>query len=200
MPSDEELEEYWEALRPKPLIQVVSDRPSELSDILDLVCEQTIHNVRNSLEMYLRPLTEQDHRMVEEIVARALRSLKTNWLKELEDKDLSGLIEFILQGQSLKPSEMREFLHALPRSLLARICDSTLHTATGIHALMGVEVARRDHIISDYRIVQDKRRIRVTFTPSTGEVVVFHLDESFELIEDRLQCLDDLRDENYVPF
>jgi hypothetical protein len=196
--QDEELEEYWDTLRSKPMVQVVPDRPSELSAVLDLICEQTVFDVRNSLEMYLRNLTEQDQRAVNTIVARGLRSLKTNWLKELEGKNLTGLIEFILQGANLSPTVMMSFIQALPLELLRDICSSTLNTANGVHALMGVEVARRQNILHRYTIGREGGRIRVEFQPYPREDVIFYLDESFELIEERLQVLD--RPEEDIPF
>jgi hypothetical protein len=182
-----DLEEYWDTLRPKPLVKRIDDKPSELGAVLELVCEKTLYDVQTSLGMYLQEIDFHNRRMIEEIVARGIRSLKANWLKELEGKDLSGLIEFILQGQPLSVVEITEFVHVLPRSLLSRICASTLHTANGIHALMGIEAARRDHTISGYTVRREQDRIRVDFSPQSGDDVTFYLDEDFELIEERFQ-------------
>jgi hypothetical protein len=193
LPADNvDLEEYWDTLRPKPLVKRIDDKPSKLGAVLELVCEKTLYDVHTSLGMYLQEVDFHNRRMIEDTVARGIRSLKTNWLKELEGKDLSGLIEFILQGQRLGGAEMTEFVHALPRSLLSRICASTLNTANGIHALMGVEAARRDHTISGYTVRREQDRIRVDFRTRPGDDVTFYLDEDFELIEERCRVSGEL--------
>jgi len=190
--EDEDLEEYWNELRPKPLVQ--AEWPSSLEAALDMACEQTLYDLKNSMRHYL---VENEVMMAHYTLDRGVRGLKTNWLNELAGKNATGLIEFILRDAGLTPREMRDFVQALPRSLLNKICASTFNTANGIHALMGVEVARREYNLRNYSLTREGGRIRVNFTRE-GEEVTFYLDEGFDLIEERLQTPPG--DENEPPF
>lgn len=195
--ESDSLEEYWDDLRPRQLVK--TEWPSTLEASLDVACEKALENMKRAMQIHLRNLPEQDHGWIEQIADRGMRGLKDIWLNELATKDTAGLIEFILQGQGnrLTSYEMRAFIHALPRTLLARICASTFHTANGVHALMGLEVARRDHLVSDYTITYEKGRTRVDFEHPTEGGIRFYLDEGFDIIEDRMQHVEDLED---IPF
>lgn len=115
------------------------------------------------------------------VVQHGIELFMEEWYQDLRNQNLAGLVEIVLEGQDLFPQEMKEFVQALPYTLLERICKSAMNSASGIHGLMAIEFARRNRSIRSYDIFQNGNRTYVQFTTLDGRTVKFYLDEKFDL-------------------
>lgn len=185
--ADLDFESFWADLRvrrkpvTKDAIQIVGGRTSDVGDMLNVACEKAAFELAQKYQRYQGQSMTTD--MLAEVVSTGVRIFMEKWHEGLRGHNLSGLIEIVLEGQSLTPDEMRGFVRALPRSLLERISSSALGSATGIHGLMAVEFARRQGEVRDYILRPESGRVLVEFVNREGQEVTFYLDETFKLIE-----------------
>jgi len=179
--DDLDLEECWDDLRRKSPLLVVRDQPSNLKDALTLVTEKTAWELTQECsDLWGKSLTPA---VLGTLIAKAVRLFMERWYEHLRGQNLAGLIEIILEGQDLSPSQMTAFMKAIPTELVQKIAKSAVGSGTGIHGLMGVEHARRMGQISNYSIGRDTgsdNRVYVRFKRG-GKDVEFFLDEHFEL-------------------
>lgn len=181
--EDDDLEDCWADLRrgrrkEAPAIEVVQTQGLEAAT--QLARELTIHDVTQFVEKTYadKPLTPNT---VREIVSKGINLFVSRWRDIVRRQNLAALMEIVLEKQGLTPDEMREFVTALPLSILTKVAQSTNEGATGIHALLALEFVRRNHG-PDYRIFSVGLRTRVTFPNSSGSGEVgFFLDEPFKL-------------------
>jgi hypothetical protein len=177
----DDLEECWREIRPQPNVQIITTQPSRLRDALELACETTAFDLAQECrDLHGKLLTPED---LGTIVSKAVRLFMTRWYEGLRSQNLAGLIEIVLEGQDLSPSEMTAFVRALPTKLIEKIADSAVGSGTGVHGLMGVEHARRNGALRDYSIGRDPgsdNRVYVRFRRGDRDVEFF-LDEHFEL-------------------
>lgn len=153
---------------------------------LEDACEKAGKDLRADFSEFTgQQLTPE---MLSAMVSKTVTLFMTHWVKSLQDYNLAGLIEIILDGQGLDPAEMKAFIRAMPRSLIGKICDSEIGTWTGVHALMGVEFAYRSgRLVEDYQMGRDPGsadRVFFEFRPRTapnpednGKSVRLYLDE-----------------------
>lgn len=174
-----DFEEDWGDLKGglKPVIRLT--KGSDLLSALEDACQAGAADLRVSFEAHRgKPVTTE---LMGEMITQAVPLFMEQWVAALKGKNLSGLIEIILDGQGLEPAEMKAFIRAIPESLIRRICSSEVGTWTGVHALMGVEKAFRDRrLTEDYRLERDSGsggRIFFEFTPKGGQNVRLFLDE-----------------------
>ena len=89
-----------------------------------------------------------------------------------------------MEGKDLTEKELKEFVKALPTSLIQRICENPSPSASGLQALLAIESERRKGNVTNYDLSRDPLdgKIRVTFSPieSFDEPISFRLDEMFE--------------------
>lgn len=173
MTDELDLEGCWSDLRcPKGSSE---EAPSQLRrSLLDAHQKASIRLIEEELGgTGTKPLTT--------VVSRAVALFMEEWYQTLRDQNLAGLIEIVLEGQHLVPNEMQEFVQALPYSLLERICQSAMNSASGIHGLMAIEFARRNRNLRSYNIYQDGSRTYVQFTTLDDRTLKFYLDEKFDL-------------------
>jgi hypothetical protein len=186
--SDLDFEDFWADLRArkkpasKDTIQIVGPRASDVGGMLNIVCEKASFELSQKYSALLggRPLTTE---ILADLVSTGVRVFMEKWHEGLRGHDLAGLIEIVLEGQSLSPDEMRGFVRALPQSLLQRIASSALGSATGIHGLMAVEFARRQGEVQDYVLRSDSGKVVVEFVNRGGQQASFYLDETFKINE-----------------
>jgi hypothetical protein len=178
-----DLEEYWQDVRPMPFISG-SESASKLKESLDVAYEKANERMGTLLKESKYRNAALTGELFAEIISKGVAFFMEEWHEGLRNQNLAGLIEIVLEGQDLTPSEMEEFVRALPGSLLERICKSATGTASGIHGLMAMEFARRNNHIRDYSVLQDGGRAYVKFTDLGDREVRFYLDESFELGEE----------------
>jgi hypothetical protein len=185
--ADLDFESFWADLRArrKPAsgetIQIISDRSSNIEGMLNVACEKAAFDLAKKYEPYRGKAMTTD--MLADVVSAGVRVFMEKWHEGLRGHNLAGLIEIVLEGQSLTPDEMVGFVRALPRSLLERISSSALGSATGIHGLMAVEFARRQGEVREYILRPDSGRVLVEFVNRDNQEVAFYLDETFKLTE-----------------
>ncbi len=187
MAEDLDLESYWKDIRDLPRIEVNSGKASDLEGALELASEKTLFDLQVELRKHQDMVVTTD--LLAELVTLGIRTFMRHWYQGLKEQDLSGLIEIVLEGQrDMSPRDMAGFIRALPSTLLERIVQSVAGSATGIHALMAIEMARRNGKLNGYRIDKESGRIYVEFDHTSEQVqtIRFYLDESFRVIERRL--------------
>lgn len=176
----DELEDYWDLVRVKSPIRRVSDKASDIEGQLELACEKAIFDLKQKFDKHRDEKLTQE--LLGEMIAQGVRLFMKHWLEGLRSKNVAGLIEIVLEGQKdLTPAEMQAFVRALPQSLLQKVCESGLGTANGVHALIGVEHARRRGEVREYTLGRDGFRLWVKFENAAGNEVHFFLDEPFEM-------------------
>lgn len=179
--EEDDLKEYWDAIRRKSPILIVRDQPSKLKDNLELATAKTAWDLAQECrDLRGQALTPE---VIGTIVAKAVRLFAEHWYEQLRGQDLSGLIEIVLEGQDLTPTEMKSFIKALPTDLIEKIARSAVGSGNGVHGLMGIEHARRCGRIADYSIGRDPgsgNRVYVRFRRGDKDVEFF-LDEHFDL-------------------
>lgn len=176
----DELEDYWDLVRVKSPIRRVSDKASDIEGQLELACEKAIFDLKQKFDKHRGAKLTQE--LLGEMIAQGVRLFMKHWLEGLRSKNVAGLIEIVLEGQKdLSPAEMQAFVRALPQSLLQKVCESGLGTANGVHALIGVEHARRRGEVREYTLGRDGFRLWVKFENTAGNEVHFFLDEPFEM-------------------
>jgi len=183
-----DFEAFWEDLRSPAkepdapdAIQVVGGKSPDLTGLLEKTCEKTAQDLAQRFQSHHGETMTV--KLLADIVTTGVRTFMENWHDGLRRQNLAGLIEFVLEGQSLTPEEMTGFVRALPLSLLQRISESAIGSATGIHGLMAVEYARRRGEVTSYILQSDKDRVVVEFTNRLDQRASFYLDEEFEMTD-----------------
>lgn len=183
MDSEDDLENYWDDLKPQKLVQVVSTRGSDLEGMLALAAEQTSFDLANMVKKKYVGL-EMSPALLADIVSSGVQLFMRKWREALTHQNLTGLIEIVLEGQNLSVDEIRGFVQALPVSILQRIAQSAADSASGTHGLMSLEYLRRTAGVT-YILGTQGARIWAEFShPRTKETVRFFLDEAFSLPND----------------
>lgn len=181
MGDPEDFDDDWQDIRPKPLVRIISDQPSRLKDAMVLASETAAFDLAQKSKSYVgKPVTSE---ILRSIAAQAVRLFMERWYDGLRGQNLAGLIEIVIEGQDLDPSEMSSFIRALPTRLVEKIADSAVESGTGVHGLMGIEYARRTGRLGDYSIGRDPgsdNRVYVRFRKGDKDIEFF-LDEHFEL-------------------
>jgi hypothetical protein len=174
-----DLEDYWEEIRVRSPIRVITTKGSDLDSQLMIACEKALFDIKAKFQE--RAGEKITHELLSEMVTEGIRALMTNWREGLRGQNLAGLIEIVLEGQDLPPAEMLAFVQALPGTLLQRICESAVGTATGIHGLIAVEWHRRQGLVSHMNVEPEGSRVKVAFTDPAGRISHFFLDDPFDL-------------------
>lgn len=180
MDDDEDLESYWKDIRRHPVIVTASDRPADLQGQLLLASEKAGFDLAHKFKEFNgQPVTPE---LMAKIVAEGIRSFMDKWYEGLRKQNVSGLVEIVLEGQGnqLTPEEMRGFVQALPASLIDKVVESAMGSATGVHALIALEKHRRAGR-ANYDISKVGGSVQVRFTGPEGQEVSFGLYEAFTL-------------------
>lgn len=182
--SFDDFADYWADLRPE--IRVRPTQKATVESDLEAVSASTL----KKLTEHLVPL--QGHPLTTELLAQTvvtgLRMFMSEWYENQRKHDLGVLLEIILDGQKDLPiEEIRGFIQALPRRLIDRILKELRGQATGLHALLSLEVRRRDGLLRDYTLSYDAdKRVVVTFVPMDNQnpnrdAITFTLREIFSV-------------------
>jgi len=176
----DDFESCWAELREKSPIRVVTTKASDLRSQMEIACAQTSFELAQHLKT-LQGKSLADPQVLSDLVSKAVVTFMEKWHAALRGQNLAGLIELVLEGQDLTPNEMRGFIQALPESLLNKVVESAIGTATGVHALMALEVHLRARSIRDYTLGKESLRTYVEFhDPGHNAMVRFYLDDLVE--------------------
>jgi DNA polymerase III delta prime subunit len=181
--SMDEIEEFWDAIRLeriniKPIEEdsgpesVINDAITEMvtkfPTLLYSKCSPAIDHLSpdiNSRGNFVYYLTM--------ILTEFSRELLKTLMVEQRKKDASVLIQLFLEVPSMPAFEVKEFLRALPRTIidriLTRLIDSNGSRGTGLQALLTLEALYRDsNLDHDYVLERD----------SDGKLIIsFQLDK-----------------------
>lgn len=173
----EDLEKDWETLRPKSSVQLPA-RPSDLEGQLEEAALKAEFEFKGMAQRYTGETLTTD--LLCTLMVTAVKIFMTKWHEGLRGQNLAGLIEFVLEGQDLSPTEMKGFLKALPTSFLDRVLSSAVGswTSNGVHALVALEHHVRSRNLKDYTLGKDFDRTYAEFDSPEGKIRVF-LDELF---------------------
>lgn len=179
MRGDEDLESYWATLRRASAIKVVSGKITNLREGLELAAlkaEQSLLKQVDARRFLFMPMSE--------LVSVCVNTLLGHWYDGLRGHGPGSLLEIVLADQHLPVGELKDFVRALPVSLIERVLKGRpLDKASGLHALIAIELHFRRRSGNDYEIRRGPDGVLiVTLCPTnTGNPVVFTLDENFTL-------------------
>jgi len=183
---DLDLESSWADLGiGSPILLSAGIRASNIKGSMTLASEKAIFKLREIIgEKYSEQTLTAD--TLAEIVGVGVRTFVEHWYDELRSQNLAGLVEVVLEGQKLSPTQIKGFVHALPNDLVEKIARSEVHSANGYHGLMALEHHRRIKTIENYEVGLDGNRVWVEFVHSSKDgsepaLVRFYLDEKFDL-------------------
>jgi len=180
MATDEELEDVWNEVRPSKAIKVVRNHPLNIHEALKVASAKTTFKMQPRIQEL-----DGKHTTIEilaELIVATVKTFLECWLEELKGHDLAGLLSIILEGQDMTPDELKEFVEAIPISLLERICASSVGAyATGVHALMGIEVVRRLGRLREYKLKKDIDGVLIVSFQDDDRMVEVRLDEHFKV-------------------
>lgn len=173
--EDEDLQSYWDDIRAPRPIRLMGPR---VSNSLELACQKTYGSIVD--EVAKIGSTRIDGPLLGRLISNGIRTFLENWRESLAKEDLSGLVEIVLEDTRLTPTELTEFVRALPESLLTRITESAIGSTTGIHGLMAVEYGRRQGRVTQYTLTKQDDRLKVEFWDRNIPMSIeFFLDEEF---------------------
>jgi hypothetical protein len=170
--SVEDIEEFWNAIR----LEKVNVKPIEEGSGPESVIEDAIaHMVQTfptvlfsnpkcypALEHLAPDMTARGNfaYYFTTILTEFSRELLKTLMVEQRKKDSSVLIQLFLEVPSMPALEVKEFLRALPRTIidriLARLIDNNGSRGTGLQALLTLEALYRDSSLDhDYVLERD---------------------------------------------
>lgn len=186
MAEDNDLETYWAEIRQAPRsIKLVTGAVSNVREGLEIAAAKTSHDLQEKFkEMVGKPI---DLAFLSNLVGGGVELFLKNWYEDLRRRDVSSLVEVVLEGQTLPVEELKGFIRALPKSLLDRVLKEggLGSVGSGIHGLLAVEWHFRQASGRDYELRRDPTddKLVVTAYPNSlnGGAITFRLDEKFEL-------------------
>ena len=154
----EEIEEFWDAIRLERIqVKPIEEDSGPESVISDAIAEMvvkfpsTMYTKCNQALDHLAPDPNSRGNFVyylTQILTEFSRELLKTLMVEQRKKDSSVLIQLFLEVPSMPAVEVKEFLRALPRSIidriLARLIESNGSRGTGLQALLTLEALYRD--------------------------------------------------------
>ena len=176
MNAPNEFEEYWDFLKDTGLV-LVTNQASDFKSQIEIARVKTAFDLETFTKGFLgKELTSE---ILGTVVSKFVATFLTNWRAGLRDQSILGLIEVILEDDALTPEELKNFLKALPFSLLSRLVDHVSGNATGVHAILAIEMRRRSSQLPDYDIGKESGRFYVEFVDSKTQGLVRVFTDDF---------------------
>ncbi len=189
MEDDDDLESYWKDVQAAAPLKRVTGNSTPIYVAFEAAAAKAREDMAKESARFLnQPLTPE---ALSAMISVGLQKFLSRWYEELRTVDFSTLIAVILEGKDVPLPELKEFVRALPGTLLERLVgperQETLPTRTGaIHALLAIEYHFRKNRITmqrDYELRRDLTddMLTVTLYPASGGEITFRLDEKFDL-------------------
>jgi len=184
--EDQDLESYWKELRNQPERKIrLAGKATDFREGLEAARLKASYDIATKFAARAgQPVTVE---LLGEIIAHGIETFMTHWYEDLRKREPATLVEVVLEGQNLRPEELKAFVRALPNTLIERILEvgAMGSTGSGIHALLAVEAHFRANKGRDYELRRDMldNKLIVTAYPArlAGEALTFKLDETFDL-------------------
>jgi len=181
--QDEDFDRLWDELQGEkrnPVI-VFGGKPRDYMYGLEEAAAKAEFDMRVYLAS-LGPNPSVTNDVLTRLVTRGIHAYMRHWYDAYRTQDVAGLVEFIIDGLQLPPSELKGMMRAFPRSLIERVVKGVTLAGTGTHALFALEWHYREgNLPMDYEIYREadeKTRVRVM---RNGEAITITLDEVFNL-------------------
>jgi hypothetical protein len=162
----EDIERFWDAIR----LHRVEAAPEEKGpeSVIDLALDRLRIELPKTLEGYLnRNLS--DPGVFTNAVADASKILLTALFEEQQKQDISLMIQLFLEVPKQSPIEIKEFLRALPRTLINKILlrMEKNHHQNGLQIMLSLEALFRDGLLNqDYEVTKEtSNRVQIIFYP-----------------------------------
>lgn len=179
--SLEDIERFWDAVRVHR-IEVAPEAKGPES-VIDLALER----LKSELPRILEESSTKDLNTPQDFTnafVEASRILLNTLFEEQQKQDISLMIQLFLEVPSKNPEEIKEFLRALPQTLINKILlrmERSKHQC-GLQMMLSLEALYRDGILhQDYEVTKETdNRIQIIFYPKerTGPLR-FRLREMF---------------------
>jgi len=179
--SMEDIEKFWNAVRVHR-VEVSPEAPGPES-VIDIALERLRTELPKTLEGYLRTdLSDPD--VFTNAVVDASKILLTSLFAEQQKQDVSLMVQLFLEVPGKSPVEIKEFLRAIPRTLVNKIIlrmERSKHQS-GLQMMLSLEALFRDgQLNQDYEVTKDtSNRLQIIFYPKeTRSPLSFRLRDMF---------------------
>lgn len=182
--TDDDLEDYWEAVQTQQLIKIVKDRATDLREQLEVASAKTAFEMTPVIaEMSGKMLGPE---ALAQMISKTVRVFMEKWYEGLRGQNLAGLLELVLEGQNLPLPELKGFVQALPVTMLERVVRSAVgSTGSGVHLILAMELHMRQRNITDYTLDREAGRLFIEFVdPKRDAHIKFFLDEVVEHLQE----------------
>jgi hypothetical protein len=179
--SMEDIEKFWNAVRVHR-VEVSPEAPSPES-VIDIALARLKTALPKALEGYLKT-DLSDPAVFTNAVVDASKILLTALFEEQQKQDISMMVQLFLEVPGKSPVEIKEFLRALPRTLINKILIrmERAKQQCGLQMMLSLEALFRDkQLHQDYEVTKDMgNRLQIIFYPKeTNGPLSFRLRDMF---------------------
>lgn len=162
----DDIERFWNVVR----VHRVEATPETKGP--ESVIDTALDRLKTELPKVLEGYWDRDlsrHSVFTNAVVDASRILLTALFEEQQKQDISLMVQLFLEVPGKSPIEIKEFLRALPRTLVNKILirmESNKHQC-GLQMMLALEALFRDGSLhQDYEVTKEKdNRLVITFYP-----------------------------------
>lgn len=179
--SMDDIERFWNAVRVHRVEAAPETKGPE--SVIDLALDRLRAELPKTLEGYLNKDLNNAHNFTNAVVD-ASRILLTALFDEQQKQDISLMIQLFLEVPGKSPIEVKEFLRALPRTIINKVLVRMERNKQqcGLQMLLTLEALFRDGSLhQDYEVTKEMdNRLQIIFYPKehTGPLS-FRLREMF---------------------
>lgn len=164
--SMDDIERFWNAVRVHRVEAVPEVKGPE--SVIDIALDRLKTELPKNLEGYLnRDLS--DPSVFTNAIVDASKIILTTLFDEQQKQDISLMIQLFLEVPGKSPVEVKEFLRALPRTLIDKILIRMERNKQwgGLQMMLTLEALFRDNSLhQDYEVTKERdNRLIVIFYP-----------------------------------
>lgn len=179
--SINDIERFWDVVRVHRVKTESEVKGPE--SVIDLALDRLKTELPKTLERYLNK-SLGDPLVFTNAIVDASRIILTTLFEEQQKQDISLMIQLFLEVPGKSPVEIKEFLRALPRTLIDRILIrmERNNQQCGLQMILTLEALFRDGSLhQDYEVTTEgASRLVITFYPKEQQgPLSFRLREMF---------------------
>jgi hypothetical protein len=161
-----DIEKFWNAVRVHRI--EVSPEAKGPESVIDLALERLKTELPQKLDDYLTKKFD-DPGVITNVIVDASRILLHALFDEQQKQDVSLMIQLFLEVPGKPPTDIKDFLRAIPRTLLNKILLRMERSSQqcGLQMMLSLEALFRDHELhQDYEVTKDSsNRLQIIFYP-----------------------------------
>jgi hypothetical protein len=179
--SMDDIERFWNEVRVHR-VEASPETPGPES-VIDLALERLRTELPKTLKGYLKG-NLSDPAVFTNAVVDASKILLTALFDGQQKQDISLMIQLFLEVPGKTPVEIKEFLRAIPRTIINKILlrmERSKHQS-GLQMMLSLEALFRDNQLhQDYEVTKDtSNRLQIIFYPKeTNSPLSFRLRDMF---------------------